>query len=150
MSKSKNHAYDDYDDYDDDLVLAMWTSGTRYEFRDADSYYQITPWSEQTGFTRAWYTGPGGYEYTEVINTVQSVLLATQFLEGMGLKYLFVLMIVFSDCIAQGPPPPPPCAHPPCSTVPLTDHLPVLAVSSLVFGYIVLKNNNKELKSFNQ
>lgn len=79
-----------YDDYADDLVLVMWTSGTRYEFRDENSYYQITPWSEQSGFTRAWYTGPGGYEYTEVINTVQSVLLATQFLEGMGLDYLFV------------------------------------------------------------
>lgn len=79
-----------YDNYQNDLILVMWTSATRYEFRNGDTWENISPWSNQTGFTREWYKGPGGLEYTEVVNTVKEVLLATQFLDAMGLKYLFV------------------------------------------------------------
>lgn len=79
-----------YDDYSNDLVLVMWTSATRYEFRNGDTWQDISPWSEQTGFTREWYKGPGGLEYTEVVNTLKEVILAKHFLESMGLRYLFV------------------------------------------------------------
>ncbi len=80
-----------YTDYDQtDLVLVMWTSATRYEFRTETGWQDVSPWSEQTGFVRDWYRGPGNYEYTEVVTTMKEIALATQFLEGMGLDYLFV------------------------------------------------------------
>jgi hypothetical protein len=80
-----------YTDYNQtDLVLVMWTSATRYEFRTETGWQDISPWSEQKGFVRDWYRGPGNYEYTEVATSMKEIALATQFLEGMGLDYLFV------------------------------------------------------------
>jgi hypothetical protein len=79
------------DHYQDDLILAMWTSSTRYEFRFGDSWENVSPWSEQTGFTRDWYRGPGGLEYTEVVTTMKEIVLASQFLDQMKLPYTFVL-----------------------------------------------------------
>jgi hypothetical protein len=79
------------DQYRDDLVLAMWTSSTRYEFRSGDRWENVSPWSEQTGFTRDWYRGPGGLEYTEVTTTMKEIILAGQFLDRMQLPYTFVL-----------------------------------------------------------
>lgn len=79
-----------YLDYSNDLVLVMWTSGTRYEFRTENGWENISPWSEQTGFVKDWYMGPGNYEYTEVATTLRDVLLTQQFLQAMDLPYLFV------------------------------------------------------------
>ena len=79
------------DEYRDDHVLAMWTSSTRYEFRVGDQWANVSPWSEQTGFTKDWYMGPGGLEYTEVVTTMKEIVLASQFLERMKLPYTFVL-----------------------------------------------------------
>jgi hypothetical protein len=79
------------DEYKDDLVLAMWTSSTRYEFRVDNRWENVSPWSEQTGFTREWYRGPGGLEYTEVVTTMKEIVLASQFLERTKLPYIFVL-----------------------------------------------------------
>lgn len=79
------------DEYKDDLILAMWTSSTRYEFRVEDHWENVSPWSEQTGFVRDWYRGPGGLEYTEVVTTMKEIILASQFLEQSKLPYLFVM-----------------------------------------------------------
>jgi hypothetical protein len=79
------------DHYRDDLILAMWTSSTRYEFRFDDGWENISPWSEQTGFVKDWYRGPGGLEYTEVVTTMKEIVLASQFLDQMKLPYTFVL-----------------------------------------------------------
>ena len=79
------------DQYSNDLILAMWTSSTRYEFRVGDSWENVSPWSEQTGFVRDWYRGPGGLEYTEVVTTMKEIILASQFLDRMQLPYTFVL-----------------------------------------------------------
>lgn len=79
------------DNYQNDLVLAMWTSSTRYEFRVGNQWANVSPWSEQTGFVKDWYTGPGGLEYTEVVTTMKEIILASEFLDRMKLPYTFVL-----------------------------------------------------------
>jgi hypothetical protein len=79
-----------YEDYKDDLILVMWTSSTRYEFRTESDWEHISPWSDQTGFVQHWYRGPGQYEYTEVVTTLKEILLATSFLKKMGQQFLFV------------------------------------------------------------
>lgn len=79
-----------YMDYSNDLVLVMWTSGTRYEFRTDNGWENISPWSDQKGFVRDWYMGPGNFEYTEISTMLRDVLLASQFLQAMNLPYLFV------------------------------------------------------------
>lgn len=82
-----------YQEYKQDLVLVMWTSSTRYEFRNADSWENVNPWTVRTGaqttFAKQWYMGPGKYEYTEVATTLRDLLLAVQFLESKKLPYLF-------------------------------------------------------------
>jgi len=83
ISNSKNFKHD--------LILAMWTSATRYEFRVGNAWENVSPWSEQTGFTRDWYRGPGGLEYTEVVTTMKEIVLASQFLDQLKLPYAFVL-----------------------------------------------------------
>jgi hypothetical protein len=75
----------------DDLVLTMWTSTTRYEFRVDNHWENVSPWSEQTGFVKDWYRGPGGLEYTEVVTTLKEIALASQLLEKAGVPYLFVM-----------------------------------------------------------
>ena len=79
------------DHYNNDLILAMWTSCTRYEFRSGDRWENISPWSDQIGFVQDWYRGPGGLEYTEVVTTMKEIILASQFLDRMQLPYTFVL-----------------------------------------------------------
>jgi len=79
-----------FDQYENDLILVMWTSTTRYEFKTQDSWTSISPWSEQSGFTAQWYKGPGFFEYTEVLTTMKEILLAKQFIESKKLQYIFV------------------------------------------------------------
>lgn len=79
------------ENFKDDVILAMWTSSTRYEFRVGNQWENISPWSEQTGFVKDWYRGPGGLEYTEVTTTMKEIVLAGQVLDQMKLPYLFVL-----------------------------------------------------------
>lgn len=79
-----------YSDYKKDLVLVMWTSSTRYEFRTRDSWQEINGMIDPTEFSRAWYQGPGLYQYTEIATTVKEILLAQYFLQSRGLDYLFV------------------------------------------------------------
>jgi hypothetical protein len=87
-----------YSDYKKDLVLVMWTSPTRYEFRTQDSWQEINGMMDPTEFSRAWYKGPGLYQYTEITTTVKEILLAQYFLQSRGLDYLFVFD---NDDIAQ-------------------------------------------------
>lgn len=79
-----------FDSYSNDVVLVMWTSATRYEFRTANGWENISPWSDQKGFVKEWYRGPGDYEYTEVATTLRDILLAKQFLDSIEIPYLFV------------------------------------------------------------
>jgi len=79
-----------YSDYKKDLVLVMWTSPTRYEFRTQDDWQEINGMMDPTEFSRAWYRGPGLYQYTEIATTVKEILLAQYFLQSRGLEYLFM------------------------------------------------------------
>ena len=79
-----------YPDYKNDLVLAMWTSPTRYEFRIENDWQQINGTMKPTEFSRAWYSGPGLYQYTEIITTIKEILLSQYFLQSRGLDHLFV------------------------------------------------------------
>ena len=79
-----------YPDYKNDLVLAMWTSPTRYEFRNENDWQEINGAMTPTDFSRAWYRGPGLYQYTEIATTIKEILLAQYFLQNRGLDYLFV------------------------------------------------------------
>ena len=79
-----------YSDYKKDLVLIMWTSPTRYEFMTDDGWREVSGMTEPTEFSRAWYRGPGLYQYTELITTIKEILLAQYFLKSRGLDYLFV------------------------------------------------------------
>ena len=79
-----------YPDYKNDLILAMWTSSTRYEFRTDNDWQEINGMMKPTAFSRAWYQGPGLYQYTEIATTIKEILLAQYFLQSRGLDYLFV------------------------------------------------------------
>ena len=52
----------------DQLVLVLWTSTVRYEFRTEDDWLIMTPWSEQQGFVKHWNSGPAQCEYTGIID----------------------------------------------------------------------------------
>jgi len=75
----------------DQLVLVLWTSTTRYEFKTEDDWLIITPSSNQQGFTKQWYSGPGQWEYTGVSNTLKEILLAQTFLRDKNISYLFTI-----------------------------------------------------------
>jgi hypothetical protein len=79
-----------YPDYKNDLILAMWTSPTRYEFRTDNDWQEINGMMKPTEFSRAWYRGPGLYQYTEITTTIKEILLSQCFLQNHGLDYLFV------------------------------------------------------------
>jgi hypothetical protein len=78
-----------YTEYNNDLVVVMWTSPNRYEFKTPNGWNGFTPHSKSDGFVKAWFDGPGDLEYTEVSMTLKDIVLAQQFLKSKNLPYLF-------------------------------------------------------------
>ena len=86
--------------YNNDLILVMWSTTVRYEFRNEDLYpngwYQVSP-RDNDRFSKEWFRGPGQYEYTEVYTTLRDIITAKQFLESKNLNYIF--MFDYDDII---------------------------------------------------
>ena len=75
----------------DDVVLVMWASTTRFEFWSTDCWVSFTPWSEQTGFVKEWYKGPGQWEYTSMSTTLKEIYLAESYLKSKNIPYIFTI-----------------------------------------------------------
>ena len=73
----------------DCLVLAMWTSPTRDEFCENDTWTHIGPADPQTGFVKDWYRGPGQWATTEIVTTLKEIFIAQAYLQSRNIAYLF-------------------------------------------------------------
>lgn len=74
-----------------DTVLVMWVSTTRFEFWLEDQWIRFTPWSDQLGFVKDWYRGPGQWEYTGVSTALKEIYLAQSYLKSQNIPYLFTI-----------------------------------------------------------
>ena len=73
------------------LILAMWTSPTRYEFWEENKWHHIGPADAQTGFVKDWYRGPGQWAVTEIVTTLKEIFIAQAYLQSNNIVYLFTV-----------------------------------------------------------